>query len=319
MNTQPLPGRPAPLPDELLSSWIARLAGANHCSVPELCGYLGFDCEHPPETLAELQGAYIERFCVITRLSRSDLEGMLLARRTEFPVECMAWSDFQHCPTCTRETPGVSLRHWRYAWSLNCEICGSELLPICGSRGNERQVSPRLLIRAVEGAGQLEQAYQCGNRHQARRVDLTMQVVGTFEYELHHAALFSKDRHHRFAMLAALYLGMSRPMLAAALALRNDPAAEARLRLAFPHQRKLLVRLVRRADGLPSRRDKDLEERNDQFPRQRTAGMITAEPEYLTAARNAIDQLGETADRGDLLQCAERILKLTRQMSVDIS
>ena len=316
MNIQPLPQRPAPLPDELLSSWIARLADANHCSVPELCRYLGFDGEHPPETLAELQGENIERFCAISRLSRSDLKGMLLARRAEFPVQCMSWSDFQHCPVCTRETPGVSLCHWRYTWSLVCKSCGSELLPIRASSGNEQQVSPRLLTRAIEGACQLEQAYRCGNCRQARRVDLIMQVVGIFEYKLHHAALFSKDRHHRYAMLAALYLGMSRPMLAAALALRNDPAAETRLRVAFPHQRKLLVRLVRRAGGLLSRR---VEKRKDQFPRQRAAIMITAGPEYLTAARNAIDRLGETADRGDLLQCAERILESSRQQPVDIS
>ncbi len=47
--------------------------------------------------------------------------------------------------------------------------------------------------------------------------------------------------------------------------------------------------------------------------------MIAAGPKYLTAARNAIDQLGETANRGDLLQCAERILKSTRQQPVGIS
>ncbi len=254
MSIRPLPRRPAPLPDELLSSWITRLAVANHCSVPELCGYLGFDGEHPPETMAELLGANIERLCAIARLSTGDLKGMLLARRAGVPVECMSWSDFQHCPTCTREMPGVSLRNWRYAWSLICKSCGSELLPVRASPGNERQVSPRLLTRTVEGSWQLEQAYRCGNRRQSRRVDLTMQVVGTFEFELQHAALFSQDRHHRYAMLAALYLGMSRPMLAAALALRNDPAAETRLRVAFPHQRKLLVRLARRVADLPSRR-----------------------------------------------------------------
>ncbi|MEO1189713.1 MAG: TniQ family protein [Pseudomonadota bacterium] len=38
---KPLPRRPPSLRDELLSSWIGRLARANHCSVDELCSYLG--------------------------------------------------------------------------------------------------------------------------------------------------------------------------------------------------------------------------------------------------------------------------------------
>lgn len=318
MNIQPLPQRPAPLPDELLSSWIARLADANHCSAPELCRYLGFAGEHPPETLEELRGANIERFCAISRMSQSVLKGMLLARRVEFLVECMAWSDFQHCPTCTREMPGVSLRHWRYAWSLVCKSCGSELLPIRASPDNERQVSPRLLTRAVEGAWQLEQAYRCGNRHQARRVDLTMQVVGAFEYKLHHAALFSKDRQHRYAMLAALYLGMSRPMLAAALALRNDPAAEIRLRVAFPYRRKLLDRVVRQAGQLPRGRTDGHKKDAGRVTGPTVVASKTTAPEFFSAARQAIDKLGEAADRGALLRCAENILKSARQQPVDI-
>jgi hypothetical protein len=318
VSIRPLPRRPDPLRDELLSSWIVRLANANHCSVPELCGYLGFDSEHPPETLEELQGANIERFGAITRLSSSVLEGMLLARRAEFPVECMSWSDFQHCPTCTRETPAVSMRHWRYAWSLNCGICGSELLPLRGPPSAGRPVSSRLRTRAVEGTRYLEQVYRYGSRPDFRRVCMTMQVVGVLEPRFHRSTLYSQDHHNRYAMLAALGLGKLRPMLATALILRCDPAVRSRLHSAFPHQRELLDRLVRLAGRLPHLRTMSGQRLTVRSQGLRTTSKITSRPEYLAAARQAINQLGETAERGELLRCAENILETTRQQPVDI-
>ena len=50
----PLPFRPLPVHDELLSSWIRRLARANHCSVEELCGYLGVGEGRVPEYAGDL-------------------------------------------------------------------------------------------------------------------------------------------------------------------------------------------------------------------------------------------------------------------------
>ena len=85
-----LPKRPPPLRDELLSSWITRLAGANHCSVPELCGYIRFVGECPPETWNELAGANIERLGTISGFPSSDMHRMLLARRADFPIECVS-------------------------------------------------------------------------------------------------------------------------------------------------------------------------------------------------------------------------------------
>ena len=51
---------------------------------------------------------------------------------------------------------------------LNCRLQSS-----CG----DQQTHARLQTRAIEGVQQLEQAYQSGSQHAARRVDLTMQVV----------------------------------------------------------------------------------------------------------------------------------------------
>ena len=145
-----------------------------------------------------------------------------------------------------------------------------------------------------------------------------MQVVSIFEPELRHGALYSQNRHDRYSMLATLNLGMSRPMLAAALALRNAPAAGDRLREAFPYQRKLLERLARLADSMPNKKIEGDNRRTVRFSGQATIKPIKAVPEYLAAARQAINQLGEIADRGELLQCAESILKSTCQQPVDI-
>lgn len=117
---------------------------------------------------------------------------------------------------------------------------------------------------------------------------------------------------------ATLHLGMSRPVLAVTLALRNDPAAGDRLRKAFLYQRKLLKRLARLLVIMPNQKVGVSNKRTARFSRQATIKPTKAGPEYLAAARQAIDQLGEIADRGELLQCAEMILISTRQHPVDI-
>ncbi len=318
VNLRPLPKRPAPLRDELLSSWTARLARANHCSVPELCGYLGFGSEHPPETSVELAGANIERFGAITQLSSRDLDNMLLAR-VQFPFECMSWSDFQYCPTCTNKTPGIALRHWRFAWSLNCEICGSELRPVRRERSTGSVVSSRQRVRAFEGVQYLKQVYHFGNRRDFRRVRRTMQVAEVLEPRLRRGALFSQNHQDRYAMLAALGLGKSRPMLATALIMRSDTKVVNRLRSAFPFQRKLLERLVCFAASIPNQQVEVSNKRSGRLLWQTSINPVKAGPEYLAAARQAIIQLGEAAERGELLRCAESILRNARQQPEDIS
>lgn len=318
MTIRPLPKRPAPLRDELLSSWIARLAVANYCSVQEFCGYLGLADERLPETRSELQGVNLERFGTITRLSPRAMNSMLIRRCSRFPVECISRSDFQVCSTCTNETPGVSLRHWRYAWSTICNSCGFELLPVSTNQKDTIRFPPRSRTRALLGAARLKQAYQRGHQQSGRRVDLTIQVVQILAPELRHATLFSRDLSQRFAMLEALHLGLFRPMLGVAFAVRNDLTAGTRLHIAFPYKRKLLAQVIRLAGSLPNYQGQDAEKKSDQSPAYKSASPNVARPEYLAAAKQAISQLGETADRGELLRCAEMILETTRQQPVDI-
>ena len=108
-------------------------------------------------------------------------------------------------------------------------------------------------------------------------------------------------------------------MLAAALAMQGDPTAETKLRTAFPNQRKTLDRLVRIAGDLPNFRTVNGESRTGQPERERTSITTKPQPEYLSAARRAINQLGAVADCDELLRRAESIFESTRERPGDIS
>ena len=80
-----MPRCPPPLADELLSSWLKRLARANYCTEDELCRYLGLRSGRAPETLADLAGVDVAGLCSILRLVRDDLVAMLIVEHHNFP------------------------------------------------------------------------------------------------------------------------------------------------------------------------------------------------------------------------------------------
>lgn len=75
---------------------------------------------------------------------------------------------------------------------------------------------------------------------------------------------------------------------------------------------------MRLAGSLPNYQSRDVVKKNDQSPAYKSARPNVARPEYLAAAKQAISQLGETADRVELLRYAEKILETARQQPVDI-
>ena len=147
----PLPRCPPPLADELLSSWLKRLARANYCTEDELCRYLGLRSGRAPETLADPAGVDVAGLCSILRLVRDDLVAMLIVEHHNFPIRCVAQEDFQHCPHCITQTPGATLRHWRYAWSVTCENCGSELTPSKTGNGQVKLIPTKLKVIPPSG------------------------------------------------------------------------------------------------------------------------------------------------------------------------
>lgn len=136
---------------KLLSSWINRLAHANHCAEDEFCRYIGLGPGGCPETRAELSGVNIANLCNIIRLARSDLAAKLLVEHRNFPIRCIARENFQQCPQCVARTPSVYLRHWRFAWSLTCETCGTALAPNCAKEIRPQEISAKLKVRGGRG------------------------------------------------------------------------------------------------------------------------------------------------------------------------
>ena len=148
MILKPLPRRPPPVRDELLSSWIKRLAQANHCSIEDLSGYLGVGQGRVPERMNDLVQVNWARLCSAVLQTRDEIEAMTLPDTSHLSVQCVSSDDFQICESCSKQTPGLVLRHWHFAWSLICENCDQPLVARHPSDG----LSDRLRVRAARGA-----------------------------------------------------------------------------------------------------------------------------------------------------------------------
>jgi hypothetical protein len=112
-------------------------------------------------------------------------------------------------------------------------------------------------------------------------------------------------------MLAAVHLLMTRPLVAVSIAMRRDPTAGERLRMAFPGQRNLLDQLVHLSRSPSSHEPDDRKIQKAWFPARKSDN--TTKPDFLTAAKIAIEQLGVNADRAELLRCADRTLEKSRR------
>lgn len=309
VRASPLPRRPPPLADELLSSWIKRLARTNYCTEEELCRYIGLRLGRAPEALADFAGIDVARLCNILRLARDDLVAMLIVEHDNFPIPCIALEDFQHCPQCIARTPGVTLRHWRFAWSLTCEACGSELTPSCTGGGQIKPIPAKLKVRAARGAQFLKSAYGSRSARDARRVNFAVQIAGSLDPGVSKATLTSYCQMQRFNLLAAIGMSASQPLLKAALVLRNDARAAEDLHHAYPYQRRLLKIIITLSEDLYRkipRRDRS---------EHRTIESHDFKPTYsvskrsLAAAHQAIKELGPNASRHKLLRHAAAILE----------
>lgn len=133
-----------------------------------------------------------------------------------------------------------------------------------------------------------------------------MQVIGVLEVGLRHGALLSRRRCNRYIVLSALAHGMSRPLLATALVMQNDLSTERRLQQAFPYRQKIINWIVRYVDQLHI---KNIDKHEHRLTPSKMRDFNNVVPQaYLEAARQAINQLGKTADRGKLFRQAESIL-----------
>lgn len=196
----PLPFRPTPVCDELLSSWIGRLAIANHCDAQELCRYLGLKQGRVPVWQSEVGCADLSRLCRAVQLCETDVLEMTLPNLNCREVVSISRNNFQHCRFCTRQMPGLVLRHWRFAWSLVCEVCSRNLV----SQVRMKTVPRTLAVQARAGARALRTAVMKHNRTALRSIEFNLSqssrvgMVGS-------CPITSSIEHERLRALAIIY------------------------------------------------------------------------------------------------------------------
>ncbi|WP_336099175.1 TniQ family protein [Roseovarius sp. CH_XMU1461] len=302
MTVRPLPFRPPPSHDELLSSWIGRLAKANHCSAEELCGYLGLGQGRVPERINDLGQVDWVRLCSAVQRTRHEIAAMTLPDATHHAVRYVSLHCFQHCPGCAEQTPGLTLRHWRFAWSMTCETCGQALVAKYPVKG----ISGRLRARAVRGSEALRAAVANNDHRRLRRIDLTlhlMTVLGTG----HLGSLTSKNEHERLLALAAVNVGTTHPLLGAAIILRGNDGAAQELRRVFPQHRRVIERIRAMTQDLDRRLPELCEIAHPTGHETYRSCRSNASESALQAARQAISELGHDANRHALLMRADTI------------
>lgn len=75
-----------------------------------------------PETPSGIVSSDIDRMCVTVRLSQEELTAMLIEQSNNFLITHITKHNFQCCPNFTALTSALGLHHWRFAWSITCEV-----------------------------------------------------------------------------------------------------------------------------------------------------------------------------------------------------
>lgn len=241
MTPRPLPKTVVPLPDELLSGWLSRLAAANYCDDAELLAHIEIDTTYGTALDFSIDAAAAEKIASAARVAPDVVRSLTFPAMTPREASLTAQMPFQHCRQCSRE--GLSLRHWRRAWAFDCQVCGTRLVQTLGKTGDE-QIPDKLIYRARRGAGMLECAARSRSPKQLRRA---MRAV-TFAMSLkgcHGGPLFALQSHKpevRLFCLAAIDAAQSRPLIKAAISSSGiDDYAKVALLRTFEKEPRLLA------------------------------------------------------------------------------
>lgn len=238
MTLRPLPKTVAPVPDELLSGWLIRLATINYCEVDELLAHIGISVRHPATFDFEVHMATLEKIAIAARLDPKTVGSLVFPPMSQAEALLTAQFPFQ---SCSRQ--GLALRHWRRAWAFDCQICGTRLLSIFAIPHGEL-ASEKLLHRARRGAGHLELAIASNSAAHLRRA---MRAV-TFAMALKTVrgdkafALQHPRPGVRIFCLAAIDAAQAHPLIKAAMFSRSiDGFARAALLRTYGKEPRLLA------------------------------------------------------------------------------
>jgi len=241
LKPRPLPKTVAPLPDELLSGWLSRLAAANYCDDAELLAHIEIDTTHGSSLDFNIDAAAVDKISGAARTDPNIVRSLAFSKMTLSETLLTARVPFQSCRECSRR--GLSLKQWRRAWAFDCQVCGTRLVQTLGKPGDE-QLSEKLINRARRGAGVLECAARSGCTKRFRRA---MRAV-TFAMSLkscHGEPLFALQSHKqevRLFCLAAIDAAQFRPLVKAAISSSSiDDYARVALLRAFEKEPRLLA------------------------------------------------------------------------------
>jgi hypothetical protein len=255
MKRRPLPISVAPVPDELLSGWLSRLAASNHCEVADLLVHIGIDAKYAAALDHDIDMLDADRISAAARIDPALVSSMTFAAMPEAEMRLTAHVPFQACPNCA--DGGLELRYWRRAWAFDCQICGARLLPKADTQ-NGAAVSEKLVHRARRGAGVLEHVTMSGSARQLRRA---MRAV-TFAMGLKALrgdpffALQRPQPNIRLFCLAAIASAQLRPLVKAALCSMDiDVYARVALLRAYEKEPRLLATVDQIAQRMRLRAD----------------------------------------------------------------
>ena len=122
-----------------------------------------------------------------------------------------------------------------YQFSLNCPI-GADV------RHPAKDVSGRLHARALRGAEVLKTAAATADLARLRRISLALQVMSVLKIG-RLWSLTSGNKRERLLALAAVGIGTTRPLLAAAIILRENDRAVRELSRVLPQHRRVIERI----------------------------------------------------------------------------
>ena len=241
MKPRPLPKTVAPLPDELLSGWLSRLAAANYCDDAELLAHIEIDTTHGTSLDFHIDAAAAVKIASAARVDPDVVRSLTFPAMTPREASLTAQMPFQHCLQCSGD--GLSLRHWRRAWAFDCQVCGSRLVQTLGKAGDE-QVSEKLIYRARRGAGMLECAVRSRGPKQLRRAMRAVAFAISLK-AFRGDPLYALQGHRlegRLFGLAAIDAAQSRPLVKAAISSSGiDDYARVALLRAFDKEPRLLA------------------------------------------------------------------------------
>ena len=242
VKPHPLPKTVAPLPDELLSGWLSRLAAANYCDDAELLAHIKIDTAHGTALDFSVDAATAERIANAARVDPDVVRSLTFPAMTPREASLTAQMPFQHCVQCSREC--LSLRHWRRAWAFDCQVCGTRLVQTLG-KPCEEQISGKPIFRARRGAGMLECAARSRGalkqlRRAMRAVTFAMSLK-TFRGDPSFAVQNPRSEVRLFC-LAAIAAARSHPLAKAAIVSKSiDDYARVALLRAFEKEPRLLA------------------------------------------------------------------------------